>query len=140
MGIIFTPLSTLSLSQIPREKMAQASGVTNTVRQIGGSLGVAILTTVLTTRVAYHTELYNESIQPNSAIYQQVKSGLQKFAQDVTGSTSAISAQQGQVLLTSNVDKQAYIEGIDDNFLLVAMITLLGGTPVLLLTRRKNNI
>jgi len=65
---------------------------------------------------------------------------LQKFAQDVTGSTSAVAAQQGQVLLTSNVDKQAYIEGIDDNFLLVAMITLLGGTPVLLLTRRKNNI
>jgi len=43
MGIIFTPLSTLMLLNLPREKMAQASGITNTVRQLGGSLGVAIL-------------------------------------------------------------------------------------------------
>jgi DHA2 family multidrug resistance protein len=138
MGIIFTPLSTLSLSQISRDKMAQASGVTNTIRQIGGSLGVALLTTVLTSRTAYHTELYNESIQPYSASYQQTKSLLQEFAHKTTGSTTAVAAQQGQVLFISNVDKQAYIQGIDDDFLLVAMITILGGTPVLLLKRKKN--
>ena len=38
MGLIFTPLSSLSLATIPRDKMAQASGISNTVRQIGGSL------------------------------------------------------------------------------------------------------
>jgi MFS transporter, DHA2 family, multidrug resistance protein len=140
LGIIFTPLSTLSLSQIPREKMAQASGVTNTIRQIGGSLGVAILTTVLTTRVTYHTELYSEAIQPNSPAYMQVKSGLQNYAQRKVGSTPAVAAQQGQVLLISNIDKQAYIQGVDDDFLLVAVITILGSAPVFLLRRKNNNV
>lgn len=139
MGTIFTPLSTLSLSQISREKMAQASGVTNTIRQIGGSLGVAILTTVLTTRVTYHTELYSEAILPNSTEYKQVKSNLQNFAQVQVGSSPAVAAQQGQALLVSNIDKQAYIQGVDDDFLLVSVITFLGSAPVLWLRRRKNN-
>lgn len=139
MGIIFTPLSTISLSQIPRDKMAQASGVTNTIRQIGGSLGVAILTTVLATRIAYHGELYGEALQPNSTTYKQVTTGLQHFAQTQVGSTPAIAAQQGQVLLLSHVTKQAYIQGVDDDFMLAAVVTLLGGIPVLWLRKRKKN-
>jgi DHA2 family multidrug resistance protein len=140
LGIIFTPLSTLSLSQIPRDKMAQASGVTNTIRQIGGSLGVAILTTVLTTRVTYHNELYSEAIQPSSPAYVQVKNGLQNYAQRTVGSTPAVAAQQGQTLLVSNIAKQAYIQGVDDDFLLVAVITILGSAPVFLLRRKNNNV
>lgn len=38
MGMMFTPLSTISLSEIPKEKMAQASGMFNVIRQIGGVL------------------------------------------------------------------------------------------------------
>jgi len=140
LGIIFTPLSTLSLSQIPREKMAQASGVTNTIRQIGGSLGVAILTTVLTTRVTYHNELYSEAIQPYSPAYVQVKNGLQNYAQRTVGSSPAVVAQQGQTLLVSNIAKQAYIQGVDDDFLLVAVITILGSAPVFLLRRKNHNV
>ncbi len=140
MGIIFTPLSTISLSQIPREKMAQASGVTNTIRQIGGSLGVAILTTVLSTRVTYHTQLYSEALQPNSAVYQQVKKGLQGFAATQVGSSPSISAQQGETLLVSHIDKQAYIQGVDDDFMLAAVVTLFGGAPVLWLRKKKKNV
>lgn len=139
MGIIFTPLSTISLSQIPRDKMAQASGVTNTIRQIGGSLGVAILTTVLATRIAYHSELYGEALQPNSTTYKQVTTGLQHFAQTQVGSTPAIAAQQGQVILLSHVTKQAYIQGVDDDFMLAAVVTLFGGIPVFWLRKRKKN-
>ncbi|WP_321331573.1 DHA2 family efflux MFS transporter permease subunit [uncultured Bacteroides sp.] len=139
MGIIFTPLSTISLSQISRDKMAQASGVTNTIRQIGGSLGVAILTTVLTTRVTYHSQIYNEALQANSSAYKQVTSGLQHFAQKQVGSSPAVAAQQGKVILISHIDQQAYIEGVDDDFLLVAIVTLIGGLPALAFRKRKKN-
>lgn len=140
MGIIFTPLSTISLSQIPREKMAQASGVTNTIRQIGGSLGVAILTTVLTARVTYHTQLYSEALNANSVMYRNVSAGLTQFAQDHEGSSPAVAAQQATVLLVSHVNKQAYIEGVDDDFLLAAVVTLIGGIPILWLRKRKKNV
>jgi len=38
MGLTFTALSTIALIEIPREKMAQAAGISNSIRQLGGSL------------------------------------------------------------------------------------------------------
>ncbi|HEY6950815.1 MAG TPA: DHA2 family efflux MFS transporter permease subunit, partial [Bacteroidota bacterium] len=60
MALIFTPLSALALSDIPRERMAQASGLFNVLRQIGGSFGVALMGTLLTQRTTYHMTVYGE--------------------------------------------------------------------------------
>ncbi|MBV9408445.1 MAG: MFS transporter, partial [Candidatus Eremiobacteraeota bacterium] len=43
LGFLFVPLSTATLSEIAREKMAGATGIYTLVRQLGGSLGIAIL-------------------------------------------------------------------------------------------------
>jgi MFS transporter, DHA2 family, multidrug resistance protein len=48
LGFLFVPLSTVSLGDIAIGDMAGATGVYTLVRQIGGSLGIAILTTLLT--------------------------------------------------------------------------------------------
>ena len=72
MGVMFTPLSAIALLEIPREKMAQASGLFNVIRQLGGSFGVAILATVLTTRVDFHSQVFSESVNTISPVYQQV--------------------------------------------------------------------
>ena len=66
MGLIFTPLSTLALLDIPRRKMAQASGLFNVIRQVGGSFGVAILGAMLTRRMVYHAAIYGQAIDQNS--------------------------------------------------------------------------
>ena len=89
LGIIFTPLSTLSLLTMPREKMAQASGITNTVRQIGGSLGVAVFTTMLTTRVNFHTQMFGAAIQSGSQEFKNVANNLAWFAQQHVGKSVA---------------------------------------------------
>ena len=64
MGLMFTALTTVSLSEIPREKMAQASAITNSIRQLGGSLGVALLATLLTSRVNFHAQIFGGAIKP----------------------------------------------------------------------------
>ena len=43
LGFIFVPLTTASLGEVPREKMANATGIYTLVRQLGGSIGIAIL-------------------------------------------------------------------------------------------------
>ena len=43
LGFLFVPLSTATLGEIAREKMANATGIYTLVRQLGGSLGIAIL-------------------------------------------------------------------------------------------------
>jgi DHA2 family multidrug resistance protein len=43
LGFLFVPLSTATLGEIARERMANATGIYTLVRQLGGSLGIAIL-------------------------------------------------------------------------------------------------
>jgi DHA2 family multidrug resistance protein len=137
MGIIFTPLSALSLLTIPRDKMAQASGITNTIRQIGGSLGVAIFSTLLTSRITFHSQIFGAALQAGKPIFNRVTSGLSFFAQQHMGGNTATAIQQSKYLLLSHVNQQAYIQGIDDDFWIAAIITLMGLVPVLIM-RTKN--
>jgi len=140
MGLMFTALTTVSLSEIPREKMAQASAITNSIRQLGGSLGVAILATLLTTRVSYHSQVFGGAIKPGSEIYKQTTSRIKDHLQNEAGSSPANATVQSQVLLLSNLNKQAYIQGIDDDFLLAGIITLIGGIPIIFLHTKKTKI
>jgi len=48
LGFLFVPLTTISLGDVPIQAMAGATGVLTLLRQLGGSLGIAILTTLLT--------------------------------------------------------------------------------------------
>jgi DHA2 family multidrug resistance protein len=52
LGLLFVPLTTLSLGEVPIPKMAGATGVYTLLRQLGGSFGIAILTTMLTHQTA----------------------------------------------------------------------------------------
>jgi DHA2 family multidrug resistance protein len=140
LGIIFTPLSTLSLLTMPREKMAQASGITNTVRQLGGSLGVAVFTTMLTTRVNFHMQMFGAAVQAGSQEFKNVTTNLAYFAQQHAGSNMATAVQQSKYMILSHISKQAYIAGIDDDFWMAAIITILGLIPIIIMkTKTKKS-
>ena len=117
--------------------MAQASGITNTIRQIGGSLGVAILATLLTTRVAYHTQLYGESIQPKSEVFQRTVGNLKTSIQYNAGTSPANAVKLSQTAILTNLTKQAYVQGINDDFLFAGIITLIGGIPIFFSSFKK---
>jgi DHA2 family multidrug resistance protein len=140
MGLMFTALTTVSLLEIPREKMAQASAITNSIRQLGGSLGVALLATLLSSRVGYYGQLYGGAIKPGSEVYQQTINRLKYHVQYEAGSSPSTAVRQSQGLLLSNINKQAYIQGINDDFLLAGIITLIGGIPIIFLHTKKSKI
>lgn len=54
LGLLFTPLTTAALVNVPRARAGAASGILNTVWQVGGSLGIAVGQTYLTSRTALH--------------------------------------------------------------------------------------
>jgi len=138
MGFMFTALSTIALIEIPREKMAQASGISNSIRQLGGSLGVAILATLLTTRVNYHAQQFGLSLNTRSETYQQTTKNIRYYAQHEAGASPGDAAKYSQTAIMSNISKQAYIEGINDDFLLAGVITLLGGIPIIFMHTKKS--
>jgi DHA2 family multidrug resistance protein len=139
MGLMFTALSTISLLEISREKMAQASAITNSVRQLGGSLGVALLATLLTTRASFHSQVYGGAIRSGSEIYQKSMNDLKIHLQHESGSSPALAAKQSQALMFSNISRQAFIEGVNDDFLIAGIITLIGGIPIIFLHTKKSN-
>ncbi len=137
MGWIFTPLSTMALSEIPRERMAQASGLYNVLRQIGGSFGVAIMGTLLTSRTIYHTTIYGQAVDPFSPITKNIVSGLARFSQQTAGGSSAVSVSRAKALIIQNINLQAFVSAVDDDFLIAAMITILCIIPILFLRYKK---
>jgi MFS transporter, DHA2 family, multidrug resistance protein len=142
LGMIFTPLSTIALLNIPREKMAQASGLSNVVRQLGGSFGVAILATLLTTRVVYHSQIYSQSIDTNSQAYKNIVVNASNFMQHQLGLTQSKALRLSHSAIISQVNKEAYIQAIDDDFMIAGIVTILCIIPVFWLhdKKRKNKI
>jgi DHA2 family multidrug resistance protein len=137
MGMLFTPVITLSISEIPIQKMAQASGLVNVIRQIGGSFGVAVFGTILTRRTIYHAALYGEQISPSSVSLQQTLARLQHFAITRTGGTASTALARARVQLGSFVANQAFVRAMDDVFLIAAVIVALTVIPVFFLRTHK---
>lgn len=139
MGMMFSPLSSIALLEIPREKMAQASGLFNIIRQLGGSFGVALLATLLIVRVNYHQQIYGQAIDTNSPQYITISHHIGGYIQHAAGADVTTSRILSQSAIVGQVNKQAYIQAIDDDFLLSAIITLIGVIPVFLLHTKRTD-
>jgi len=139
MGLMFSPLTAIATIGIPKEKMGQASGLINVLRQIGGSFGVALLSTLLTTRVIYHSQVYGESLEQNSPVFKGVMANIGNFLVHSAGSTVSSAAQQAKILILSHINRQAFVQAISDDFLIAAVITLISAIPVFFLKVKKNN-
>jgi DHA2 family multidrug resistance protein len=137
MGLLFAPLSHIALMEIPRVKMAQASSLMNTIRQLGASLGIALLATVLSSRISFHTQHYGQAIQTHSEAYRTTIRNLSYSLQHRSGSTPSEAMEQGRYILLSGIRNQAYIQGVNDDFMLAAVITVTGIIPIFFLRSRK---
>ncbi len=137
MALIFTPLNTLSLAEVPRARLAQASGLFNVIRQIGGSFGVAIMGTLLTDRTIFHDTVYGQVVSKVSPVTQSVLLGLQGFAQQALGSSVSVAAMRANALLAYNISQQAFVSAVDDDFLVAALITMVCVVPIIFLRYRK---
>lgn len=65
------PLNQASMAAVAREDSGDAAGLYNMARNLGGSIGLAIIGTVIDRREAFHTAMIRESVTSNSVIGQQ---------------------------------------------------------------------
>jgi DHA2 family multidrug resistance protein len=64
--LMFMPLSMAALGPIPKKDIAAATGFFSLTRQLGGSVGVALLTTFMTQRQAFHRTVLSEKLGATS--------------------------------------------------------------------------
>ncbi|HEX5657575.1 MAG TPA: MFS transporter, partial [Polyangiales bacterium] len=122
-ALMFLPLNLATLGPLPTREVAAASSFFNLTRQLGGSIGVALLTTLLTQREAFHRAVLTEKLVMNDPLTQE-RLGLytQKF---VNSGFSLVDAQnKALALLDAIVNQQAAVLSFADTFWAVAALVL----------------
>lgn len=136
MGILFAPLVALTLSTIPESKISQATGLFTVQRQIGAALGVAIFETILTVRQVYHSSAMGAAVDTSSPLFDRVQTLLEATGLSQCGKNIFEAALQAQQVIISVVQKQVFIQAIDDNLLLAGIITFFSCIPLFFLTKK----
>ena len=135
-GMIFIPLTILSLSGIPREEMGNASSIFNLLRNLGGSFGVGLATTMLTRRTQFHQNRLVDHLTPfDQGLWwssQQTAQALQQKGMD-----AASSQHGGLQMIHEMLLKQAYMMSFNDVFIILAVIMMVLLPMVLLLRHAK---
>ncbi|HUR88976.1 MAG TPA: DHA2 family efflux MFS transporter permease subunit [Ramlibacter sp.] len=116
MAFFFIPLSTITLSGLPPDKIAAASGLTNFARITAGAFGTSISTTLWEDRAALHHAQLAESVNNGSAATQQAMAGL---------TSSGMSPDQALGMINQMVNQQAFTMAAVDIFFASAVLFLL---------------
>ncbi len=92
----FMPLTTITLSGLPPERLAAASSLSNFTRTLAGSIGTSITTTLWTNREALHHAQLTESVTPFNPNAQQIYDQLQGMGNDAAAGVRLDSAADNQ--------------------------------------------
>jgi DHA2 family multidrug resistance protein len=122
MACIFIPVTILTLSHIPREKMGEATALYNMIRNLGGSMGIAFSFMVATRRAQFHQTRLVENLTPLNPNYLMTKAKATALLSGNGASVPPDGAIYRELLLQSNM------LGFNDAFFVVAMtlISVLG--------------
>lgn len=119
--LLFLPITTASYHGIPPEKTNQASALINVARNLGGSMGVALVQTVLAQRQQFHQTRLVEHIAPSDIAYQQTIDTMTHFFQ-ARGSNASEAASQAIAWIGQTLQKQVDLLSFVDVFWTLAMI------------------
>jgi DHA2 family multidrug resistance protein len=102
MACMFIPLSTAAMSHIARERMGNATSIFNLMRNVGGSVGIAVMTTLLARRQQFHQNRLVEHILPgqpyaSGLLHQFTRFFMLKGSGPVTASRQSFGALYGIV-------------------------------------------
>jgi DHA2 family multidrug resistance protein len=133
MGLIFVPLTTVTMGGLPNEQMGNAAGIFNLMRNLGGSIGISAVTTLLTRGEQTHQSIISGHLNPYNPLFQQYFQRLQSFF--ALAGASGSSHRQTWQAMYNLVLQQATLLSYMDNFRLLAFVSLLCLPAVFLLRR-----
>jgi DHA2 family multidrug resistance protein len=121
--LMFLPLSLATLGPLPKSDVSAGSGFYNLTRQLGGSIGIALLTTLLQQREAFHTTVLLSKLTPYDPETNQRLNQLTGVFQS-QGSDAVTAHQQALASLEQLVNTQAAVLSYADIFRFVGIVFL----------------
>ena len=123
-GFIFVPLTTLAMGRLRKEQIGNAAGIYNLMRNIGGSIGIASVTTMLVRGSQTHQNYLAANLTAENPGMLQTLQGLQAKFQ-VAGASAYNAHVESLGALYRSVQQQASVLSYADNFRLMAFLSLL---------------
>ena len=137
LSALFVPLTTVSMDPIPRERMGNATSLFNLMRNLGGSIGIAVTGSLLARKEQAFVNIYGANVDPYShtsiAMFDQIRAGFIAAGADITTATDRAYAA-----LFGTVQQQAAMSSFVQLFRLLGIIFLLL-LPLILLMRRPRS-
>ena len=137
LAFLFVPINTAAYVYLPREKNNAASGLMNLARNIGGSVGISFVTTMLDRRTQKHLSDLTSHLTAANARFQAMVQGTAQ--QLMAHGTSAADAQkQAYGVVQGILQRQATMLAYIDNFHILGYV-ILAMIPTLLLMKKTRS-
>lgn len=122
-SFLFVPVNVMAFGHVPRDKTNQASGLINLSRNIGGSMGISFVTTMLYARANHHLGLLGGAAAGVASLGRGAA---------IVGSNAAQATGKAQIFMYQGLQRQAMMLSFIDSFRILAGITIVV-IPLLLL-------
>ncbi|HSB33556.1 MAG TPA: DHA2 family efflux MFS transporter permease subunit [Nitrospirota bacterium] len=119
MGMTFIPLTTLTLSHIPKERMTEATSLYNLLRNLGGSVGIAFTTTILSRRAQIHQTRLVEHLSPFDPAYSTYRDKIASFL-----AAKGLPATGADGMMYRELIRQSTTLAFTDAFLIICLLIL----------------
>jgi len=129
LAFLFVPINVMAFYYIPKERMNSATGLINLARNIGGSVGIANVTTMLARRMQFHQTVLAGHVTPFDYGYRAMVAGTSSMLMS-HGSDPTQAAAQAHGLLYGMVQRHAAMLAFVDNFWLMG-VTFLCMVPLM---------
>ena len=136
MSFVFVPMSTISYTTLKNSEMGNATGIFNLMRNIGGSMGISAVQTMLVRRQDYYQTQIGSHLSANNPRVQEALHGLGAFVGSKMGPANGNAG--GMALMYEMLQQQALLSSFVVVFRWTALLALI--SAVLVWTFKKNDL
>ena len=134
--LMILPLTSITTANIEKAQAGSASGLFNMMRNLGGSVGIAALSTLLTRREQFHSNRIGENVSLyHAATQQRINQLAQTFVSH--GSDPGTAHTQAIKQIAQTVQREAYVMAYNDCFYFMGFALLLTGLALLFCQKAK---
>ncbi len=133
LGMVFVPLSTTALGYLPPAEIGNASGLYNLMRNVGGSIGISLVNTILARHEQLHRTELVKNLNPYSLSFQNQLNGLVATVGQHFSNFDATRKAYG--ILQNTLEFQATLWSYIDDFRYMALACFLC-IPVVMMLRK----
>ena len=122
-SLIFVPLAATTMGTLPNEEIGNASGLYNLMRNVGGSIGISVVNTILARHEQVHRNYLVYAITNTSHTFRQQYQAVWAFVSHQNGLATA--GRQAYKILERSLDQQAALLSYVDDFRYIAFLCFL---------------